>query len=163
MISILVACDPNGVIGKGNQIPWYLPADLKLFKHRTLGSSVIMGRKTWDSLPKKPLIGRVNYVVSHGEAHACPHTCLAESLAGPVWCKTLEGAIEDANKNKKEIYIIGGEQIYKAALDLGVVNRIIMSRLPNTYEGDHFFHLPADWRECEREDHGEFDVIYFVK
>src|SRR5579872_1932386 len=102
MISIIVAADPNGVIGKENTIPWYLPEDLKLFKRRTMGSSIIMGHKTWNSLPKKPLVGRINYVISRGAGEPTHHTCLEESLAGPIWCKSLQSAIEDARRNKNE-------------------------------------------------------------
>jgi len=169
MISIIVASDPNGVIGKGNAIPWHIPEDLKLFKQRTMGSSIIMGRLTWDSLPRKPLLGRVNYIVSRGEARPCPHTCLEESLAGPIWCKSLPEAIKDAELMKDDhgitrpIYIIGGEQIYQMALELDCVDRIILSRLKKEHEGDRYFKIPSNWMELDVECHSEFDVVWLGK
>ncbi len=169
MISIIVAADPKGVIGKGNTIPWHISEDLKLFKKRTLNSSIIMGRLTWDSLPRRPLLGRVNYIVSRGPARPCPHTCLEESLAGPIWCKTLEDAVKDALCNKtdegkqKEIFIIGGEQIYKLAMESGIVDRVILSRVHQEYEGDRYFHIPDNWSPVEKEIYEGFDVIHFLK
>lgn len=169
MISIIVAADPNGVIGKGNAIPWHIPADLKLFKKRTLGGSIIMGRKTWESLPRKPLVGRINFVISRGDGEPTRHTCLEESLAGPLWFKSLDAALREAQLFKdeegrvREVFIIGGEQIYQLALEMGVVDQIILSRLHQTYEGDRHFHMPAGWVESGKENHGEFDVIYFLK
>lgn len=169
MISIIVATDPNGVIGKGNTIPWYIPEDLKLFKKRTFGSCIIMGRKTWESLPRKPLIGRINFIISHGPGEPTRHTCLEESLAGPIWFKSLEAALkeaplfEDEEGKKREVFIIGGEQIYNLALEMGVVDRIVLSRLHQTYEGDRYFHIPSGWVESGKEDHGDFDVFYFLK
>jgi dihydrofolate reductase len=164
MITILVAVDPYGVIGQENTIPWYLPEDLKLFKQRTLGHSVVMGRKTWDSLPRKPLPGRINYVISRQSPPESSHTCLADSLAGPLWFKSFDEAIEDARKNKdKEIFIIGGEQIYDLAMKSGQVDRIIMSRLFLSYRGDRYFHVPDGWMASEIEHREGFDVIHFVK
>jgi dihydrofolate reductase len=164
MISIIVAADLNGVIGCGDTIPWHIPSDLKLFKQRTLGHSVILGRKTWDSLPRKPLPGRVNYVISRGPAPESCHRCFEDSLAGPLWFKSFDEAVEDAKKNKgKDIFIIGGEQIYKLALDANIVQRIILSRVQDIYEGDHYFHLPAGWIASEIEKHEGFDVVYFIK
>lgn len=169
MISILVAADPNGVIGNGQKIPWHLPEDLKLFKKRTLGSSIIMGRLTYESLPRRPLIGRVNYVVSRGPAQYTPHRNLDETLAGPIWVNSVEAAVEDAKKNQmddgspKPIWIIGGEQIYNLALKANLVERIVLSRVHQAAEGDKFFIVPAGWQEVERENHTGFDVIHFVK
>ena len=169
MISIIVASDPNGIIGKGNTIPWYLPADLKFFKQRTMGSSIVMGRLTWDSLPKKPLLGRVNYVISRSDAHPTCHSCLAESLAGPLWFHSLQEAIEDAKLNKqddgtqKQIYIIGGEQIYKLALELNLVDQIILTRISTCYEGDHYFNIPPNWVLWDKEDHDGFSILRYGK
>lgn len=169
MISLLVATDPRGVIGNKGKIPWYIPLDLQLFKNRTMGSSIIMGRVTYQSLPVRPLLGRVNYVVSHTKAPVCPHRSMAESLAGPIWCKSFDEAITDAKKNtksdgtQKEIFVIGGEQIYKLALESGIVERIILSRIRKEYDGDRFFHVPDGWAETEKESHDDFDIIHFMK
>jgi dihydrofolate reductase len=169
MVSIIVAADPNGVIGKGNTIPWYLPEDLKLFKKRTLGSSIVMGHHTWDSLPKKPLVGRINFIISHGPGEPTRHTCLEESLAGPLWYKSLDTALKetqlfsDEAGHIRDVFIIGGEQIYNLALEMGVVDQIILSRLHKTYEGDHHFYIPKGWVESGKEAHEDFDVFYFLK
>lgn len=146
MINIIVATDPNGVIGKDNKLCWNVPEDLKLFKKRTLNSSIIMGRLTWNSLPKKPLPNRTNYIISRD--HQEPEG---------IWCKSLEEAIEKAKGT--EINVIGGEQIYKLALPLA--DRIILSKIHKEYEGNKYFNIPWDWVEYDRENYDEFDVIYY--
>ncbi len=153
MIYLIVATDPNGVIGKDNTIPWHLPEDLKLFKKRTVGGSVIMGSKTWKSLPKKPLPDRKNYVLTRSL------TWFNDSRV--VWCSSLTDAIKDANT--ENIFIIGGEQIYKEALKQNVVDRIILSKLKKEYDGNRYFKVPEDWVEYQRDNYQEFDVIYFMK
>jgi dihydrofolate reductase len=169
MISIIVAATPSGVIGSGNSIPWRLPEDLKLFKSRTLGSSIIMGKNTWDSLPRKPLIGRVNYVISRGPAQYAPHRNLDETLAGPIWSSLLQEAITDAQQNKADdgevrpIFIIGGAQIYELALKEDLVERIILSRLHEEFQGDKFFKVPDNWIEVQKENYSDFDVVHFER
>ena len=151
IISILVAADPNGVIGKDNTIPWHISDDLKLFKRRTLGSTIIMGRNTWDSLPKKPLSGRANIVVSRN----------IKELSGAICCSSLEEAI--SKSTTEDVFIIGGEQIYNLTLKLNLANRIILSRVRKKYEGNKFFHVPEDWRQVEKDVFPDFDVIYYSR
>jgi len=157
MIYLIVATDPNGVIGKGNTIPWHLPEDLKLFKSRTIGSSIIMGRNTWDSLPKKPLPGRRNYVLSRKVES------LMFEMDNISWCNSLEVAIRDASKHTKDVFIIGGEQVYNLALEKNVVDRIILSKVNKSYDGDRYFKIPENWVEYQKENHEGFDVAYFIK
>ena len=104
MITLVVAAARNGVIGKDGAIPWRLPDDLKRFKALTLGHTVVMGRKTWDSLPDKnrPLPERRNVVVTRDAAWAAPGAQRA----------TLEKALAEEG----EIFVIGGAEIYRAAL-----------------------------------------------
>jgi dihydrofolate reductase len=172
LIYLIVAADPNGVIGKDNTIPWHLPEDLKLFKKRTMGSSIVMGRATWDSLPKKPLPGRRNYILTRSVPW--------RQIENTIWCDYLPDIINDAKRyadyyaslteqgrvdlgGSLDIYIIGGEQVYKEALKLNVVDRIILSKLKKEHDGNRYFKVPENWVEYQRDGYQEFDVIYFVK
>lgn len=149
MINIIVATDQNGVIGKDNGIPWHLPADLKLFKQRTTGSGIIMGRATWDSLPKKPLPNRINCVISRTKTDG--------------WFQSLAEAIDYLKNKTKDIFIIGGEQIYALALQQNLVDSIILTRVKGEYEGDKFFFVPPEWEARIKEENDGFDVFHYWK
>lgn len=141
MTAIVVAYDDNRVIGYKGEIPWYLPEDLKLFKERTTGHPIIMGRKTWDSLPKKPLPKRHNIVITRQpeEYEEGPDVSFVDSMAK---------AIRLANKRipNREAFIIGGSQVYSVALQLGIVDKVIVSKVPGEHEGDTYFpSLGDDW------------------
>lgn len=140
MISIIVAYDANFVMGKGNQLPWHIPADLKRFKERTTGHVVIMGRKTWESLPKKPLPGRINLILSRTMSCDSPDTFVLADL---------HEAITFAHEKypEKEIFIIGGRQVYEQALRDGVVDVIYLTYVHGEHDGDIFF--PNDAYACE--------------
>ncbi len=143
MIAVIAARSRNRVIGKNGEIPWHLPEDLKVFKTLTAGDVVIMGRKTYESIGK-PLPNRVNIVVSSTFATG----------REDVWTvNSFERALEVANGwPGKDIFIIGGEQIYQAALDSGMVEVIYLT-LVNTFieDGDAFFPFtpPDKWRVVE--------------
>ncbi len=131
-LTAIVAAAENGVIGKGGQLPWRLPADLQHFKARTLGRPVIMGRKTWDSLGR-PLPGRLNLVVSRQ-----PGLC----LEGAETFGSLEDALQRAEQwareqEATEIMLIGGAQLYQQALPLA--QRLYLTRIAASPEGDAFF------------------------
>lgn len=131
-LSLIVACASNHVIGLNNRMPWHLPADLKYFKQITMGKPVIMGRKTWDSVGR-PLPGRLNLVVSR------QHDL---QLEGAEVCGSLGAAIERADvwareQGASELMLIGGEQLYRQAL--GQAERIYLTRIDLTPEGDAFF------------------------
>lgn len=131
-LSLIVACANNHVIGRANRMPWHVPADLKYFKQTTLGKPVIMGRKTWDSIGR-PLPGRLNLVVSHQSDL---------QLDGAEVCTSLEAAIERANswareQGVAELMLIGGEQLYRQALDRA--ERIYLTRVDLQPEGDAWF------------------------
>lgn len=158
-IALVVAVARNGVIGRDGDLPWRISSDLKRFKQVTLGKPVVMGRKTWDSLPRKPLPGRVNIVVSR---------TLAEAPGAQV-CRDLDAALEAAQaaaaaEGAAEICIIGGAQIYAAALDRAA--RIYLTEVDLDPEGDsHFPALdPAVWHQvaAERVARGEGDDAGFV-
>ena len=136
-IALIYARAANGVIGKDGTMPWHLPEDLAHFKQLTHGSPVIMGRKTWDSLPPRfrPLPGRRNIVISRQADYFAPGAELANSL---------ENGLEIA-ANADCIFIIGGEQIYRQAM--AFANRLEITEVDLEPEGDAWFpEIPTvDW------------------
>jgi len=141
MISIIVAVSQNGVIGKNNQLPWRLPADLKRFKSLTMGHPILMGRKTFESIGK-PLPGRTNIVISRQKEFAC---------CGAIAAASLEEALQKC-EDEKEVFVIGGHTIFEQALPL--TDRIYLTLIHHDFEGDAFFPLPDPkiWKETSRED-----------
>lgn len=143
-LGIIYARARNGVIGKDNAMPWHLPEDLAHFKQTTLGAPVIMGRKTWDSLPAKfrPLPGRRNIVVTRDAAWQAAGAERAGSLDAAI---ALCGDVERA-------WVTGGAEIYRLALsraDLAVVTEIEAD-----FDGDAFApELGPHWSERSRERH----------
>jgi dihydrofolate reductase len=146
-INLIFARAANGVIGIKGTMPWHLPEDMVHFKTQTAGAPVVMGRKTWDSLPPRfrPLPGRHNIVITRQDdwkaegAHRVGG--LAEALA---LCDETQ---------VPDIWIIGGAQIYALAEPLA--SRVVVTELARDYEGDaHAPALsPAKWRETRREAH----------
>ena len=135
-VSFIVAADEKNVMGKGNQLPWRLPSDMKYFKNQTWGMTVIMGRKTLDSLGK-PLQGRRNIVITRNKDWKQEGVQVAHSV---------EEAIELAKQTgANEIFIIGGAEIFKMAMPLA--NRIYLTRIHHQFDGDVFFpEVPEkDW------------------
>lgn len=128
MISFIVAAAENNVIGKDNQLPWHLPNDMKYFKNQTWGMTVIMGRKSLESLGK-PLQGRKNIVVTRNKDW---------KREGAEVAHSIDEAIELAKKTgANEIFIIGGAEIFKAAMP--VAGRIYLTRIHHKFEGDAYF------------------------
>ena len=142
MLSLIAAVARNRAIGKDNQLLWHLPEDMKHFRETTRGKPVVMGRKTWESLPEKfrPLPGRQNIVVSRDPAYKAHEADLAGSLEAAL---TLASGAE-------EIFVIGGEQLYRAALPLA--DRLYLTEVELAPEADAFFPEldPAAWREIGR-------------
>jgi dihydrofolate reductase len=142
-IMLVVAAAENGVIGFNGRLPWQIPEDLKRFKALTLGKPCIMGRKTWQSLPRQPLPGRTNIVVTRDPDFCAPGALVASSF---------DHAIEiAAQENPQEIAVIGGENIFAAALPLA--HRIELTEVSASPEGDAF--MPeidfTEWRETWRD------------
>ncbi|MEP7255336.1 MAG: dihydrofolate reductase [Ferruginibacter sp.] len=128
IISLIVAASTNNVIGKNNQLLWNLPNDMKFFKNTTWGMPVIMGRKTYESVDK-PLPGRINVVITRQPGW---------NAEGTVVATDLNDAIKKAAEtNCKEIFIIGGGEIFKLAIELA--DKIYMTRVHTTIDGDAFF------------------------
>lgn len=142
IISIVVAVAENNAIGKNNQLLWHLPADLKHFKNITSGRTVVMGRKTYDSIGK-PLPNRKNIIITRQKDLI---------LSGADVVSSLEEALS-VDKESKEIFIIGGAEIYKNALPF--TNRIYLTTVHQQYEADTFF--PAfdrsEWKETSHDYH----------
>ncbi|MBP8897558.1 MAG: dihydrofolate reductase [Sulfuritalea sp.] len=143
-LTVIAAVARNGVIGKDNRLPWHLPADLKHFKALTTGHTVIMGRKTWESLPERfrPLPGRQNIVVTRNAGYRAEGAAVVASLPAAV-----------AAAQGDEAFIIGGAELYAAALPLG--DRLQLTEIDAAFEGDtHFPAIDArTWRETARETH----------
>ncbi len=141
IISIIVAMAENRVIGNDNALPWHLPADLKHFKAMTLGKPIIMGRKTWESLPGK-LPGRAHIIISSNPEY------VAE---GCVVVDSLEAALEAAGA-VPEVMIVGGAMLYAQALP--VADRLYITVVETEVEGDASFpeYDRSQWQEqaCER-------------
>ncbi|MBX6318341.1 dihydrofolate reductase [Pigmentiphaga sp.] len=137
---LIVAYAANRVIGRDNALPWRLRGDLAHFKRTTLGHPIIMGRKTWESLGR-PLPGRQNIVLTRDADY---------SAEGATVVRTLDQAIAAAGTAER-IYVIGGAQVYAAALDRA--DRIIATEIHAEVPGDAYFpSLPAgQWRETARE------------
>lgn len=143
---LIAAVAKNGVIGKDNALPWQLPEDLKHFKALTTGHVVIMGRKTWESLPERfrPLPGRLNIVVTRNADYAAPGATVVHSLA--------EALTFGVGKTAPiSLFVIGGAELYAHALPLA--QRLELTEIDAEYPGDvRFPDLDrAHWHETQRE------------
>ena len=147
MLSLIAAIARNRAIGKDGQLLWQLPEDMRHFREITSGKPLIMGRKTWESLPEKfrPLPGRLNIVVSRNpQYHA----------AGAVLSASLEDALQQAARlvpGAAEVFVIGGAELYRQALPLA--DRLYLTEIDADFVGDTFFPTlnPAQWQETGRQ------------
>lgn len=149
-LALIVAKAQNNVIGRNNKLPWYLPQDLKYFKQVTMGKPIIMGRKTFESIGK-PLPGRKNIVISRQKTLALPEGVdLAASITEALDLAESECLIN----NQNEAMLIGGAEIYRAALEQNLVERIYLTQVNADVEGDAYFaEIDIDeWQESYRED-----------
>jgi dihydrofolate reductase len=149
-ISMIVARSRNHVIGRDNQMPWKISADLQFFKRVTMGHPVIMGRKTWESIGR-PLPGRRNIVVSRNADY--------QATGGE-----LVGSLDEALKSLSEferVFVIGGEQLFKQAFDKA--DRLYITEIDlDIDDGDTFFEVPdaSNWKEVERTPGSEGDITF---
>lgn len=127
MISIIVAVSENWGIGKDNELLWHLPEDLKRFKKLTLGNAIIMGKKTWESLPRKPLPGRQNIVLTDNPD---------ENIQDAVTAYSIEDALGKCEAGN-EIFIIGGGSIYRQFMPLA--DRLYITHVHRKAQADIFF------------------------
>ena len=163
-ISIIVAISKNGVIGRNNKLAWNLPDDMFYFSKMTIGHSVIMGRKNWDSIPNKwrPLPNRKNIIISRNINHNIKNVDITNSI---------EKAIKIGRENEdEEIFIIGGGEIYK--LGFKFVDKLYITEIKKNIEGDTFFPKwnKSEWKEISRISHPsdskhkyDFDYVIYKK
>jgi dihydrofolate reductase len=164
IISFVVAVARNGVIGKNNDLPWRLPDDMKFFLEKTTGHHVIMGRKNYESLPKKfkPLPNRTNIVITRNSGYNAP---------GCIIVGSLEKAFSIAEQNgEKEAMVIGGSEIFELALPYA--NRLFITEIHADVEGDVYFPEfdKKEWKEVSRVPHAAdarhqhaFDFVLYEK
>ncbi len=144
-LGVIYACSRNGVIGKAGGLPWHLPEDLAHFKQVTLGCPVIMGRKTWDSLPPRfrPLPGRTNTVVTRQPEW---------SAEGATRAGSLTEAVALCSKHSGVAWVIGGADIYSQSLPMADIAEVTV--IEADYEGDAFApELGPHWHETGRSTH----------
>jgi dihydrofolate reductase len=134
MISMILAMDRNRLIGKDNKLPWHIPGDLAYFRKVTTGHTVIMGRKTYESIGK-PLPGRKNVVITHRDDFH-PEGCTI--------CRSIEEAADMGRG--EEVFVIGGAQVYTAFLPLA--DRLYITHIDESFEGDTWFPDidPEEWK-----------------
>ena len=153
---IIVAMDENRVIGKDGDIPWHYPEDMKHFKEETTGETVLMGRKTYFSLPEdyRPLPDRRNIVLSRSDPELPEEVDKVESL---------EEAWKKAEEYGDKVYIAGGSSVYEQTLE--VADRMVLTRIHDEHKGDTFFPVWSDdsWKEIFREDKDELSFIELEK
>ena len=152
-LHLIYARASNGVIGKNNALPWHLPEDLAHFKRTTLGCPVIMGRKTWESLPPKfrPLPGRTNIVLSRdGEW----------SPEGALHASSVQAAVALCPPDS-DVWVIGGAQVYAQALPFATT--VVVTEIARAYEGDAFApELGPEWVETQREPRASDNGLLFA-
>jgi len=151
IVSLIVAVAKNNVIGKDNDLIWHLPKDMRYFKAKTLNHHIVTGRKNYISIPKKyrPLIDRVNIVLTRSTTFEEENCVISNSL---------EAAIDFAKSNKEtELFIIGGGQIYKEALDKNLIDKMYITHVNESFDGDTFF-PEIDYSKWEKISREEYDI-----
>ncbi|MDX5422556.1 MAG: dihydrofolate reductase [Hymenobacteraceae bacterium] len=143
MIAIVVAAAENNVIGKDNGLIWHLPADLRHFKALTMGHPMLMGRKTFESIGK-PLPGRTTIIITSQKGYKAEGCAVVHSL---------QEAIEKGKELDKQIYVVGGAEIYRQALS--VTDTIYLTRVHHSFDGDVYFPelKEEEWETISKEHH----------
>ncbi|MCP2036274.1 dihydrofolate reductase [Planomicrobium sp. HSC-17F08] len=154
MISLMVAHDPNRVIGKDNQLPWHIPEDLAYFKKHTIGKGIVMGRNTYESIGR-PLPKRRNIVVTRNPEYRADGIDVVHNL---------DEAIRLAKEQHEEVMVIGGEQIFRTILPQA--DRLYITLIKQEFDGDTFFpEYGAEWTavsESEEQVSGDIRFVYRV-
>ena len=145
-LTLVVAAARNGVIGAGGALPWRLSSDMKRFKAATMGKPVLMGRKTWESLPKRPLPGRQNLVLSRDPDFAAEGGYVFSDMNVLL----AAGRAMARASGSDEVCVIGGAQLYRATLPQA--DRIVLTEVNLAPDGDARLDLDLSrWREISRE------------
>ena len=154
-VALIAAISENNCIGKSGTLPWYIPEDLKRFRELTTGKTVLMGRKTWESIPEKfrPLPNRKNMVITRNLEFPLPDSVMRYH--------SIDEALE---KTSGDIMVIGGAEIY--AQSIALADTLYITHIRTFIEdGTAFFPTidPAVWQEAEREDHEHFSFVTYKK
>ncbi|MFA5935902.1 MAG: dihydrofolate reductase [Patescibacteria group bacterium] len=153
MITLIAGISKNNCIGKNGSLPWRIPEDMKHFKDLTMDHPVIMGRKTWESIPEKfrPLPGRRNIVVTRQSDYALPEGV------------DRAGSVDEAIDLARDPFVIGGTEIYAQAMERA--DRLEITHVDQNVDGDAFFPTidPAMWAESMREDHDGFSFVTYER
>ncbi len=152
-LALIAAVSENGCIGKDGRLPWHIAEDLARFKQLTVGKTVIMGRKTWESLPGqfRPLPSRQNIVITRRMDYSFP--------AGVESYPSIQEAL-DAHQNE-DIFIIGGGEIYQQTI--GLADTLYITRVHQEILGDTYFPAldPDEWHLTSQEDHQDFSFLTY--
>lgn len=153
MIIAIVAMTKDRVIGINNSLPWQNKEDLQHFKETTLNNAIVMGRKTFESL-KLPLPNRTNIVVSNNKDYKVPSGVVLES--------SLKKIIQDYRDNNKNLFVIGGANIYEQCLPY--CDKLIISIIPGEYKGDVYFpNFEEDFEFSHKEQKETFEVYHYLR
>ena len=169
-IILIAAMAENRVIGKNNTMPFSVKGNLARFNEMTIGWPCVMGSRTWESLPKKPLPGRLNIIISRtvesyehdGRAEPGVHICAsALDSDNAKFFNSLNTAVEYC-KGYQKIFICGGESIYRQSLDFA--NKIDLTLVPGQYEGDAFFpEIGDNWKKTDAINYDNFSVVTYIR
>ncbi len=155
MIALIAAVAQNNCIGKNGQLPWHMPEDLAHFKLLTTSKVVLMGRKTWESLPEKfrPLPNRLNIVITRQTDFVVP--------TGVEKYSSIAAAL--AAHTDENVMVIGGAEMYRATIDLA--DTLYITHIHENVDGDAFFPTIDDsiWKKTEVESHAKFDLVTYKK
>ncbi|THE10388.1 dihydrofolate reductase [Bacillus timonensis] len=157
MISLLLAMDKNQLIGKDNDLPWRLPADLAYFKRVTMGHPIIMGRKTYDSIGR-PLPGRENIIVTRDTSY---------KAEGCMVIHSIEEIVKMSEETQQELFVIGGAEIFKEILPN--TDRLYITEIDEEFEGDTYFPAfdKSEWKVISKEkgikdEKNPYEYTFFV-
>lgn len=155
-VALIVAHDPNLVIGREGGLPWHYSEDLKYFKRTTMGHPMIMGRVVFEEIDERPLPGRENIVLSRTRTY--DHVPTFASLEAAL--KYLEG------KNEELVFIIGGGEVYRQAMSRA--DKLFVTEIHSEFEGDTYFpeyrsQVGTTWKEIKREDHPELSFVVYER
>lgn len=154
ILSIIVAHDPNLVIGTDGELPWHYKEDLAYFRKTTYGSTVLMGRGVFEEIGEKPLPGRRNIVLTRSRRYD-----------DVVTCSSIEEALDRIDVNSdSEVFILGGGEIYKQMLP--IADRLYITEIHKVYSGDTYFpeyrdKIGSEWHEISRDDREELSFIRY--
>ncbi len=150
MIILIAAIDQNNLIGCDAKIPWTIPEDFKHFKNRTLGHPIIMGRRTWDSLPVRPLPARQNIIIT------------TKQIDGQL-CMNYDDLLAYMKENPQTYYVIGGQSVYEKMI--GLADRLVISHIRGSYEGNVYFPKidTTVWKPTTIEPRDNFTIVDYVR